>query len=77
MMSWRRSLSGEVISIKQVTAVAVSTVITHIHFTVRGCYCFVPLPSLGHFLWMGKEEFWLCEHGGRPAVEVKIRGKGG
>lgn len=41
-MSWRRLLSGEVISIKQVTVVVVRTVIIHIHFTMSGYYCFVP-----------------------------------
>lgn len=43
-MSWRRLLSGEVISINQVTLV-VRTVIAHIHFTMSGYYCFVPLPG--------------------------------
>lgn len=41
MMSWRRLLSGEVISTTHVTVVVVRTVSTHIHFTMSGYYSFL------------------------------------
>lgn len=75
MMSWRRLLSQEVISINQVTVV-VRTAITHIHFTTRGVYyCFVLLPKAPvAFSRRWLKAFWFCKRGGfAPAVEVKIR----